>query len=123
MLMHTARSNSGDTLTNILAPRLKELRLKKGQSLQELADSVRASKAHIWELETGKSRNPSVELITKLANHFGVPVAHLIGEDPSSSQEDPELVAMFRDLKEVTESDRALLKSIMETMKKRKDGA
>lgn len=108
-------------MSDTLASRLKELRLKKGQSLQELADAVKASKAHIWELETGKSRNPSVELITKLANHFRVTVAYLIGEDPTSSAEDPELVAMFRDLKEVTEGDRVLLRSLMETMKKRKD--
>ena len=30
---------------------------------------------------------------------------------------------MFRDLKEVTESDRVLIKSILDTMKKRKDQA
>lgn len=108
-------------MADTLASRLKELRLRSGQSLQEVADAIKASKAHVWELETGKSRNPSVELITKLANHFRVAVAYLIGEDPSSSREDPELVAMFRDLKEVTDGDRALLRSLMETMKKRKD--
>ena len=36
--------------------RLKELRLKKKLSLQELADAVGVSKAHVWELETGKSK-------------------------------------------------------------------
>ena len=108
-------------MASIIPPRLKELRLKKRESLQELADAVGASKAHIWELEIGKSRNPSIELVTKLAAHFRVPVAQLVGGDPEAPQEDPELVAMFRDLKEVTESDRVLLKSILETMKKRKD--
>jgi transcriptional regulator with XRE-family HTH domain len=110
-------------LTKILAPRLKELRLKKGESLQDLADAVKASKAHIWELETGKSSNPSMELVRKLADHFEVAVATLIGEDPESSEEDSELVAMFRDLKMVTESDRELLKSLLKTMKQRKDRA
>lgn len=107
-------------MTKILAPTLKELRLRKRESLQELADAVKASKAHIWELETGKSRNPSMELIRKLADHFGVAVATLIGEDPESSQEDSELVAMFRDLKSVTDSDRELLKAMLETMKRRR---
>jgi transcriptional regulator with XRE-family HTH domain len=112
--------NKEGTLTKILAPTLKELRLRKRESLQELADAVKASKAHIWELETGKSRNPSMELIRKLADHFGVAVATLIGEDPESSQEDSELVAMFRDLKSVTDSDRELLKAMLETMKRRR---
>ena len=81
---------------------------------------MKASKAHVWDLETGKSRNPSIELITKLADHFSVPVAYLIGEDPDAEGEDVELVAMFRDLKMVTEPDRVLLKSLIETMKKRR---
>jgi transcriptional regulator with XRE-family HTH domain len=108
-------------MTKILATRLKQLRLRKGESLQGLADAVKASKAHIWELETGKSRNPSIELLTRLADHYDVPVAHLIGEDPASAQEDPELVTMFRDLKQITESDRKLLKTMLEAMKRRRD--
>jgi transcriptional regulator with XRE-family HTH domain len=104
-----------------MAQRLKELRLKKGESLQDVADAVKASKAHVWELETGKSRNPSVELLTKLAEHFAVPVAQLIGEDPDATQEDQELVAMFRDLRDLTPRDREILRSTITSMKKTKD--
>ncbi len=102
-------------------PRLKELRLKKKQSLQAVADAVGVSKAHVWELETGKSKNPSVELLTKLAKHFEVPVAQLMGEDPDATQEDQELVAMFRDLKDLSPRDREILRSTMLSMKKTKD--
>ncbi len=105
-----------------LAQRLKELRLKSGQSLQDVADAVKASKAHVWELETGKSKNPSVDLLTKLAEHFQVSVAQLIGEDPGASQEDPELVALFRDLKGLTTGDRAVLRSTIRAMKKVREG-
>jgi len=104
-----------------LAAALKEMRLRKRESLQDLADAVQASKAHIWELETGKSRNPSVELVTKLADHFGVSVSHLLGEDPASAAEDPELITMFRDLKQVTDSDRELLKGMIKMMKQRRN--
>ncbi len=104
-----------------LAQRLKELRLKKGDSLQDVADAVKASKAHVWELETGKSKNPSVELVTKLAEHFAVPVAQLIGEDPHAPREDQELVAMFRDLRDLTPRDREILRSTITSMKKTKD--
>jgi transcriptional regulator with XRE-family HTH domain len=107
-------------ITN-LAAALRELRLRKRESLQELADAVQASKAHIWELETGKSRNPSVELVTKLADHFGVSVSYLIGEDPASTDEDPELITMFRDLKRVSEGDRELLKGMLKMMKQRRN--
>ena len=103
------------------AQRLKELRLKKKESLQGLADAVGVSKAHVWELETGKSRNPSTELITKLAEHFEVPVAQLLGEDPDAPQEQQELVAMFRDLKDLTSRDREILRSTIASMKKNRE--
>lgn len=107
-------------MTVTLAQRLKELRLKKGDSLQGLADAVEVSKAHVWELETGKSKNPSIDLLTKLARHFEVPLAQLVGEDPEASEEDRELVAMFRDLKDLTPRDREILRSTITSMKKTK---
>ena len=108
-------------MTVTLAQRLKELRLKKGDSLQGLADAVGVSKAHVWELETGKSRNPSVDLLMKLAKHFSVPLAQMVGEDPDASEEDQELVAMFRDLKNLSLRDRDILRSTMISMKNNKD--
>ena len=53
-----------------LGGRLKELRVRKGESLQQVADAVSASKPHIWELEAEKSKNPSLDLLTKLAQSF-----------------------------------------------------
>jgi transcriptional regulator with XRE-family HTH domain len=103
-----------------LGEKLKDLRLRKGQSLQQVADAVGSSKAHIWELETGKSKNPSIELLTKLAENYDVSVAHLIGEAPGSADEEPELIAMFRDFKGLTENDRATIRLLMKGLKARK---
>jgi transcriptional regulator with XRE-family HTH domain len=63
-----------------IGERLKELRIGKGQSLQEVADAIGASKAHIWELESNRSTNPSLDLLRKLATHFSTTVAYLISE-------------------------------------------
>jgi transcriptional regulator with XRE-family HTH domain len=63
-----------------IGDRLKELRVRKGQSLQQVADAIEASKAHIWELESNRSKNPSLDLLQKLAGHFGTSVAYLIDE-------------------------------------------
>lgn len=63
-----------------IGDRIRELRLRKGQSLQDVADAVSASKAHIWDLESNRSRNPSLELITALAKHFETSVAFLVEE-------------------------------------------
>ncbi|MEA3043146.1 MAG: hypothetical protein QOH47_984 [Sphingomonadales bacterium] len=63
-----------------IGDRLKELRVQTGQSLQQVADAIGASKAHIWELESNRSRNPSLDLLQKLAGHFKTSVTYLISE-------------------------------------------
>jgi len=103
--------------------RLKQLRIRSGQSLQQVADAVKASKAHIWELETGKSTNPSIELLLRLAGHFNVSTAFFVGEDPEASDEEEQLVAMFRELKDLDQADRDMLNNIMQQMRERKKKA
>jgi transcriptional regulator with XRE-family HTH domain len=102
-----------------LGERLKKLRIRDRESLQQVADAVRASKAHIWELETGKSRNPSMDLLGQLADHFKVTVAYLVGEDPTAPGEDLQLIAMFRELKGLTEGDRETIRAVMDSLKTR----
>lgn len=60
--------------------RLKELRIGTGESLQDVADAIGASKAHIWELESNRAKNPSLDLLQKLAAHFKTTIAYLIEE-------------------------------------------
>lgn len=45
-----------------------------GLSLQELADKADCTKGHIWEIETGRSVNPTVLTVSNLARGLGVPV-------------------------------------------------
>ncbi len=103
-----------------LGAKLKELRTGKRESLQRVADAVGASKAHIWELETGKSKNPSVELLTALAEHFEVPLATLVGENPNAPGEDPELVVMYRDLKRLEKHDRETIQVLLQALKEKR---
>jgi transcriptional regulator with XRE-family HTH domain len=109
-----------------LGATLRKLRLRKRQSLQQVADAVDASKAHIWELETGKSRNPSIDLLTRLANHYRVSLASIVGEDPQALdrilQGDPEairddqLMRMYRQLQSLHDQDRAMIDHIIRRM-------
>jgi len=103
-----------------LASKIKELRVKKKKSLQDVADEVGASKAHIWDLETGKSSNPSIDLLTKLAKCFGVSVSDMIGENPAGKDVDPQVVAMYRELKELSPGDRQAIQTMMDHLKSRK---
>jgi transcriptional regulator with XRE-family HTH domain len=100
-----------------LAAKLKELRGKNRQSLQDVADAIGASKTHIYDLETGRSTNPSIELLTKLATHFRVAIADLLGENPEGKDEEPGLVAMYRDLKSLAPQDRETIQMLMDRLK------
>ncbi|MCZ7865444.1 MAG: helix-turn-helix domain-containing protein [Agrobacterium tumefaciens] len=100
-----------------LATKLKELRGKNRQSLQDVADAIGASKTHVYDLETGRSTNPSIDLLTKLATHFRVSIADLVGENPEGENEDPTLVAMYRDLKTLAPQDRETIQMLMDRLK------
>ena len=108
-----------------LGARLTRLRLAKGQSLQEVAEAVGVSKAHIWELEKGRTDNPSMALVTRLADHFGLSLAALVGEDPAAADADGQIGRMFRQAGELTPDDLALLDEVMQSLlkRRRKSGA
>src|SRR5687767_15848497 len=101
-----------------LATRVAKLRRQKGQSLQEVADAVCVSKAHIWELEKGRADNPSMGLVERLADHFGVSISFLVGEDIEAHDADSELARMFRQAKKLDSQERALLDDMMRSLLK-----
>jgi transcriptional regulator with XRE-family HTH domain len=105
-----------------IAERMTRLRLQKGESLQDVASAVGVSKAHIWELEKGRTDNPSMGLVTRLAEHFGVSVAYMVGEDPAAADADVELARMFRQAQELDDSDRALLDQLLQGFLNRRRG-
>jgi transcriptional regulator with XRE-family HTH domain len=109
---------TGDNAMSIGA-KLNKLRMKSGRSLQQLADEIGVSKAHIYELESGKVKNPSVEVLKKLAKLFVVPVTYFIEED-----EEVEFQVMFRELEKnwtaLDPQDRDTITFMIEAFKNKK---
>jgi transcriptional regulator with XRE-family HTH domain len=91
--------------------KLKELRTRKGETLQEVADAVGSSKPHIWELEAEKSKNPSLDLLVNIAQHFNVPISYLVEESTSV-----DTMIFGREFKDVTEEDKKFFWHIAEKM-------
>jgi transcriptional regulator with XRE-family HTH domain len=101
-----------------IGARLKELRIRKGESLQQVADAVGASKAHIWELEAEKSTNPSLDLLKKISDHFGVPISFILDEQAA-----PDALIFGREFQGLTEEDKKLLWQMAERISgKKTDG-
>lgn len=101
------------------AVNLKKFRMKKGFSLQKLADAIEVSKAHVWDLETERAKNPSLEVLQKLSSVLGVPIATLVGEVPEEEDGASESVVMYRDLQQLDAEDRETIKLMMDRLKKR----
>jgi transcriptional regulator with XRE-family HTH domain len=95
--------------------------MARRQSLQQVADGVQTSKTHIWDMEQGNSANPSRELLERIAAHFRVSVSELIGENPNAEGEPSELVALYRDLKSLSEKDRKTIEAVMRSLKNTKE--
>jgi transcriptional regulator with XRE-family HTH domain len=103
--------------------RLKELRVRTGESLQAVADAIGASKAHIWELESNRSKNPSLDLLQKLATHFKTTVAFLI-EEPEGDLSRAEV--FFRQntekLSKLDDKELDVIQQLLNIVSKNKDG-
>jgi len=102
------------------ATRIAALRREKGQSLNDVAEAVGVSKAHVWQLERGDAANPSMNLVRRMADHFGVTVAYLAGEDVDADDADPEVARMFRQAAELDPGDRAVIDDMIQSFLKRR---
>ena len=99
-----------------IGDKIKDLRAKKRESLQQVADAVGVSKAHIWDLERGTSANPSLELLKKLADHFKVTVAYLA--DDLEVLENAAPLQFFREFEgKLSEKDWETLRSVAKHLK------
>ena len=97
-----------------LGQRLNHLRITNSLSLQNVADAIGISKAHIWNLEHGQSENPTLEVLIKLAGLYRVSVSMLVGESPDPQDQPGELIAMFRDIKSLDARDRETVRVLLE---------
>lgn len=106
-----------------LAKRINRLRLEHEQSLQDVANSVGVSKAHIWEIEKGRSDNPSMNLVQRLADHFGVSLSYLVGEDVDAPDTDDRIARMFRQARELDPHDIETLDALLQSFRKRSEAS
>src|SRR3954451_17179916 len=76
--------------------RIKDLRTKKGLTLDQLAQETGSSKSYIWELENKNPPRPSAEKISKIASVLGVTSDYLVDEEESIPTADAVDQAFFR---------------------------
>jgi transcriptional regulator with XRE-family HTH domain len=100
--------------------RIAKLRRDRKQSLQTVATAAGVTKTHIWQLEKEFTANPSMQLIQKLADHFGVSIAFLVDEDIDANDADQELARMFRQATDLDEKERQVLDDMIQAFRRRR---
>lgn len=61
------------------ARRIKTLRTARDLTLQDVADASGLTKSHVWEIEQGRSVNPTVNAVWGLARALSVSPSVLLG--------------------------------------------
>ena len=76
--------------------KISELRKTKNWSQEELAKKIGASRIMIGKYERGEN-SPSIEVVLKLANAFGVSIDYLVGQGPNAAF-DKEMMKRLEDV-------------------------
>lgn len=76
---HSADASVAAVPTDItdLGSYVRSQRKALGWSLEELGAHAGCTKSHVWEIEQGRSRNPTIKMLDGLARALGVPLIYL----------------------------------------------
>lgn len=96
--------------TAIFSKRIKELRTKKGMTLDELAAATGSSKSYIWELENKNPPRPSAEKLSEIAGVLDVTIDYLIGRE--ATLEAAEDKAFFREYSNMPQATREKIRAM-----------
>lgn len=69
--------------------RIRAARKARNMSLEDVAAASGFTKSHVWELERGRSRNPTVRAVWGLAGALAVTPGWLLGLDENTPPIDP----------------------------------
>ena len=105
-------------MTTSLGDKIRDLRKKKGFTLDELAARSDSSKSYIWELENKNPPRPSGEKLALIAAALDVTPDFLLGlEVEVGSAEDK---AFFRKYQKMEPSVKSQIREMLEVINKKR---
>ncbi|MFA5952215.1 MAG: helix-turn-helix transcriptional regulator [Hyphomicrobium sp.] len=101
-----------------LGDRLKDLRKKKGFTLDELAERSKSSKSYIWELENKDPPRPSGEKLALIAEALDTTPDYLLGLD--KEEQSAEDKAFFRKYQKMDTAQKTQIREMLEVINKKR---
>jgi transcriptional regulator with XRE-family HTH domain len=102
-----------------LREKLKELRKKKGYSLDELARLSGASKSYLWELENRDERKPSAEKLIDIARVLDTTTDYLV-DDNAAFDDNQVKEAFFRKFNKLDDDTKGRVMDMIDTWSRKK---
>jgi transcriptional regulator with XRE-family HTH domain len=101
-----------------LGEKIRELRKKKGFTLDQLAEASESSKSYIWELENKDPPRPSGEKLALIATALDVTPDYLLGVEPEvESAEDK---AFFRKYQKMDARTKTQIREMLDIINKKR---
>ena len=97
-----------------LGERVRELRLKRGLTLEALAERVGSSKSYMWEIENKPMARPSAEKLARIAEVLGVTTDYLVNEARVEPTADDRDQAFFHRFQSADERVKNKLRAILD---------
>lgn len=88
--------NTEDHVPTSLGGKIRQLRTKKGYTLEKLAELTESSKSYIWELENKNPPRPSGEKVARIASALGVTSDYLLDRTEKTNVAEATDQAFFR---------------------------
>lgn len=99
-----------------LGERVREMRKKRGLTLERLAERVGSSKSYMWEIENKDVARPSAEKLALIATALDTTVEYLLVGDGAKEEEDAEDIAFFRKYKKMDAPAKERLRRILDAL-------
>lgn len=106
-------------MANLLGAKIKELRKKKGLTLEQLAEKIGSGKSYIWELENRGVKRPSAEKLTLIAKALDVTTEYLVNNEQTELSQDMKREVFFRKFNGLNPEDQKKIMDIMDVWGKK----
>lgn len=96
----------------LFAPRLNQLRLKQGLSMQALAEVVDLKNKSSIALFESESSVPSAGVLVALADYFGVSLDYLVGRSDDPRREEYEPIRLQKERASIVAKETELIETL-----------
>ena len=110
---------------------LKQLREERNMTLRDVEEQAHISNAYLSQVENGLRSVPTMKILAKLADAYGVPVSHLAEQAEAEIREQdmetqsvpaPDTQFVCRGYETLSEDNKKALKSFLEHLRSQQKG-